>query len=245
MIQYVKTRQHFDIALMQQEVAQLTDHNWKAHYNTAHYGGNWSILPLRSLGGSLDNTISTHNIPKGISYSDTILLKDCPYLQSLIQSFECEKTSVRLMKLDAGANIKEHIDQDMNLEAGEARFHVPVITNADVAFYIMEDRIPMQAGECWYLNLSLPHRVHNAGHTDRIHLVIDCIVNNWVKELLDAPENIRKDITAPIQQQTFSTGDQQKIIDELRTMNSDAARQLITEIESGSNTILTNPHDTK
>ncbi len=217
---------------MQQEVEGLTSHYWKAHYNPTHYDGDWSILPLRSLGGSLDNTISTHVLPEGIQYSNTRLLDNCPYFQSIIDSFKCDKTSVRLMKLNAGALIKEHVDHDMNLEAGETRFHIPVITNPDVAFYIMNDRIPMQTGECWYLNLSLPHRVHNAGSTDRIHLVIDCIVNDWIQELLQMPGIIRKEIDTPLTQKIFNPDEQQKIIAELRKMNTDSALRLIADMES-------------
>jgi hypothetical protein len=33
------------------------------------------------------------------------------------------------------------------------------------------------------MNLSLPHRVHNRGTVDRVHLVIDGKVNPWLQEL--------------------------------------------------------------
>ena len=33
-------------------------------------------------------------------------------------------------------------------------------------------------------DLSLPHQVDNPGMTDRIHLVIDCIVNEWIEGLI-------------------------------------------------------------
>ena len=179
---------------MQEEVNHLSGGNWKAHYNISHYEGNWSILPLRSINGSLENTVAIHASASDLLYADTVLLDYCPYIKSVIASFQCEKTSVRLMKLNAGAIIKEHTDIDMNIEAGEARFHIPVRTNKDVAFFIMEDLIPMLEGECWYLNLSLPHRVHNGGDTDRIHLVIDVMVNDWVKDLLNRKGLNRKDI---------------------------------------------------
>ena len=38
----------------------------------------------------------------------------------------------------------------------------------------------MQPGEAWYLNFNLPHSVANRGTTDRIHLVIDCVMNPWL-----------------------------------------------------------------
>ncbi len=230
MIKYLKTALHFDIIPLQEEVARLSDNYWKEHYNKAHYQGDWSILSLRAIGGNSENVCS---IPSdlGMSYSDTPLMDQCPLLRSAIDAFACEKTSVRLMKLNAGALIKEHTDQDMHMEAGEARLHIPIQTNADVAFYIQEDRIPMQEGECWYLNLSLPHRVHNAGNTDRIHLVIDCIVNDWVKDLLKDTSLFRKDIDA-LPAHTFSREDQQKIIEELRQMNTPASLQQAALMET-------------
>jgi hypothetical protein len=40
----------------------------------------------------------------------------------------------------------------------------------------------MEAGTCWYVNVNLPHRASNHGHADRIHLVVDCCVNEWLRE---------------------------------------------------------------
>ncbi len=45
-------------------------------------------------------------------------------------------------------------------------------------------RIAMQEGECWYHNFNLPHHIANRGATDRVHLVIDCEINEWLRELL-------------------------------------------------------------
>jgi len=64
------------------------------------------------------------------------------------------------------------------------RIHVPVITNPGVQFYLENRRIIMQEGECWYLDLNLSHRVQNLGSTDRVHLVIDCQINDWLRALI-------------------------------------------------------------
>lgn len=231
MIKYLKTRLFFDAVALKDDFEHLQKSNWQAHYNKSHYEGDWSSIALRSINGAIENTVSLHTLPPGLSYNDTTLLEQCPYIRSLLASFQCEKTSVRLMRLNAGALIKEHTDQDMNMEAGEARFHIPVQTNKDVAFFIMEDRIPMLAGECWYLNLSLPHRVHNTGKEDRIHLVVDCSVNDWVRQLLSEEETERKDIDEmpPL---VMRNEDKAKIIAELRQMNTPAALQLLSQLEA-------------
>jgi hypothetical protein len=40
----------------------------------------------------------------------------------------------------------------------------------------------MAPGEGWYLRLSDPHTVANRGDTDRVHLVIDARMNDWLAE---------------------------------------------------------------
>ena len=164
---------------LQQEVVLLENSLWKAHYNTAHYEGGWTILPLRSINGTIDNIISLHStaaetIP---AYKDTVLLEQCNYIRSVLDFFECEKTAVRLMKLHASAVIKEHSDHDLSFEDGEVRLHIPVMTNPAVEFFLDDERIVMEEGECWYMNLTLKHRINNFSNIDRVHLVIDCKVN--------------------------------------------------------------------
>jgi len=68
------------------------------------------------------------------------------------------------------------------------RMHIPVCTNADVDFFLDGHPIEMNEGECWYLDLSLPHWVKNRGATDRIHLVIDCELNDWLGDLVQIAE---------------------------------------------------------
>ncbi len=46
----------------------------------------------------------------------------------------------------------------------------------------------MEAGAVWYLRLSDPHRAANRGATDRVHLVIDAVVNDWMRQLLDSAQ---------------------------------------------------------
>jgi len=90
--------------------------------------------------------------------------------------------------LSAGSTIKEHRDFDLGLEEGRLRMHIPVCTNADVDFFLDGHPIEMNEGECWYLDLGLPHWVKNRGATDRIHLVIDCELNDWLGEMIQIAE---------------------------------------------------------
>jgi Aspartyl/Asparaginyl beta-hydroxylase len=232
-VKYIQLNRQFDTAAMQQEVTDLLNRDWQQHYNSKHYEGDWSVLPLRSMDGQIENpySISPRNNPH-IQYADTPLLQEAPYLKSVLDFFQCEKTSVRLMRLKAGSVIKEHTDQEINFENGEARIHIPVFTNSGVAFYVAGEQVVMQEGECWYLNLSLRHRVTNGGTTDRIHLVMDCIVNEWLQSLLLEQHRLLKETSEQDLQPVHTEDEKKKIIEQLRSMNTPVALELANKMEN-------------
>lgn len=233
MLKYLQLNQQFDTTALLPEVNKLAATWWKEHYNKKHYEGSWSVIPLRSAGGDPDNIYSLHlSANSTIQYKDTPLLEQSPALQQVIGFFQCEKTAVRLMKLNAGAVIKEHTDHDMNFEQGEARFHIPVVTNDNVEFYLSDERVPMKEGECWYLNLSLRHRVVNGGDNDRIHLVIDCIVNDWVKEQFEKNAAIRKEEENIAEGPVMSAEEKKNMIASLRQLNTPVSNELADKIEA-------------
>ena len=171
----------FDPALLQADLATLGTGEWIAHFNTQFFSGDWSGVALRAAEGSTNPMYADRNHN---DFASTELLRQCQHLRAVVESFQCPLRSVRLLKLTAGSVIREHRDYDLGYEAGEVRIHVPVITNPDVEFFLDGRRIIMNEGECWYLDLNLPHRVQNRGSTDRVHLVIDCQLNDWLRALI-------------------------------------------------------------
>lgn len=231
MLRYLQLQQHFDANKLQTEVAKLEESFWKQHYNKNHYEGKWTVLALRAINGNAENVVAIHSSAGNANpYSDTQYLEECPYIQSVLHFFSCEKTSVRLMKLHAGAEIKEHCDHEMSFEEGEVRFHVPVVTNSDVWFMLDGERVVMQEGECWYLNLSRKHGVKNCGDTDRVHLVIDCMVNDWVKKLF-AENALMQNYIDEKKDMNVDKETKQRIINELRHQNTPTSLQLALALE--------------
>jgi hypothetical protein len=98
------------------------------------------------------------------------------------------------LKLTAGSRIREHRDYDLGFAEGQMRLHIPVTTNPDVQFFLDAHRVELQEGECWYLDLSLPHWVENRGATDRIHLVIDCELNEWLRGFLPPDKSVESEL---------------------------------------------------
>jgi mannose-6-phosphate isomerase-like protein (cupin superfamily) len=183
MIRFARIPLPVNLHQIQQEVVQLST-QWIPHLNKSHYTGNWEVASLRSPGGSATNSVPDV-LSDGQAFADTPLMAQCPAIRSFTASLQCEVMAVRLLNLKSGAAIKPHRDFDLCFEKGEARLHVPVFTNNQVRFYSGEDLVPMQEGQCWYINANSTHSVTNGGSTDRIHLVADCTVNDWVKALFE------------------------------------------------------------
>lgn len=194
MIRYLQLPFHFDTAILKEEVGALTL-LWKPHFNKSDYEGEWTGLSLRAPGGSAENLLTESSICKQ-PFADTPLMDQCPRLRAMLSQIKCEKTSIRLLKLAKNAVIKEHRDLGLNFEEGEARLHIPVQTNPLVEFYLDNIRLVMEEGSCWYINASLPHRLTNPSPADRIHLVVDCMVNDWLTSVFmskDLPVRNDKD----------------------------------------------------
>ena len=179
----LKLAPHFDAANLQRDLNQILSNEFIPHFNKRYYEGDWSVVPLRSVGGRADHIYPDPTATQ--KFADTPLLARCPYVREVLASLECPLQAVRFLRLQAGSVIKEHKDYNLSLEDGELRLHIPVTTNPDVEFVLNGKRVVMNPGELWYCNFNLPHSVANRGATDRIHLVIDCFVNDWVRQVLN------------------------------------------------------------
>lgn len=181
MLKSYKLPLHLDPVHLKTDLALIHPDEWVPHFNTSYYEGDWSGVALRAVGGRAGQLYPDPTATD--DFADTPILARCPYFQEVLAAFHCPLTSARLLKLAAGSSIREHKDYKLGLEDGEMRVHVPIVTNVDVAFFLAGEQVMMQEGEAWYLDLNLPHRVENHSHTDRIHLVFDCVVNDWAREL--------------------------------------------------------------
>jgi hypothetical protein len=177
---------HFDPTALRADVDSLAAEDWIPHFNTSYYEGEWSGVALRSLGG-ISRQIYPDPNPTG-SWEDTEILAHCPALAHTVDAFDCEKLSVRLLRLGPAASVREHTDYNLGFDDGEVRFHVPVTTNPQAEFLLERRPIPMQPGETWYVDFNLKYSVANHGAEPRVHLLVDCVVNDWIREILAAGE---------------------------------------------------------
>jgi aspartyl/asparaginyl beta-hydroxylase (cupin superfamily) len=173
----------FDAVRLKSDFDAIQSDDWVRHFNTAIFEGDWSAVPLRSIGGAMGQIFPD---PEARNFEATEILRRCPYFQEVLKAFDCPLLAARLLRLKAGSVIREHTDYKLAYEDGELRVHIPVYTNDHVEFYVAGQRVILAEGECWYVNTSLPHRVANRGDADRIHLVIDCEVNDWLRTFFQA-----------------------------------------------------------
>lgn len=210
-----------DAGALQSEVAALPD-RWNPHFQTKHYDGEWTVLPLRTIAGRLDERLPFPLAGGPANYAATPLLDQCPEIGRFLNALGCPIMSARLLNLKRGAVIKPHRDPELAFESGEARLHVPIFTNPEVEFIIDNQRVVMDPGSCWYINANLTHSVHNRGSTDRIHLVVDCTVDDWLRAQFAVSRiwHARRD-----------SSELRLMIARLREMDAPAAPALIAKLE--------------
>lgn len=227
LIRYIKFPLSFDVEKLQLDVKKILNKNWVNHYNTNDYSGNWNSIALVSQGGKSENISAFNNGTEKVTFTE--IMDSCPYFEEIIEDFKFEKTTVRLLRLAAGAIIKPHTDNELGYEDGCFRIHIPIITNPKVEFILDDQRLIMNEGECWYINANFTHSVANKGNEDRIHLVIDGIRNEWTDALFFKEANENQFIK-PNPELTISREDKLLMIEHLKMMNTQTASELIAKI---------------
>lgn len=142
------------------------------------------MVPLTTP-GEIKPEITDFSDPDWTTWVETSALKDCQVYQEILDSLDCRKTNVRLLRLEPQGEVQEHTDPQLNLDfRNQVRLHVPVFTSESVEFMLNGTPVPLMPGELWYMRLSDPHRVRNHGDTERVQLSVDVVVNDWVEELI-------------------------------------------------------------
>lgn len=157
------------------QVSELPSNAWVEH--PQKFDGNIAV-PLVSPGGALTDSAYGQMGP-------TQWLSRSPYIIEIMQALESTWGRSRLMGLQPGAVVPEHVDVHYYWRT-HLRLHIPIITNPDVAFTCAGETIHMQAGECWLLDSFYLHSVANRGTETRIHLVLDTVGSATLWDLIQA-----------------------------------------------------------
>lgn len=181
----------------------LVAQRWKDHYSSYNKRRSWHAVALRSFGGSetfIEKPAemsrrwkSEHPESLTSPILDTALLDELPGARALLDRIPADLERVRLMRLDGGGELSRHADiTDRSAgtrDGAIARLHLPIVTDQRVMFetWDLSNRstsVHMEAGRWWYLDVRKPHRATNDAGADRIHLVVDVVVNSEIREAL-------------------------------------------------------------
>ena len=160
---------------LEREVSALPASAWMPH--PQKYDGNIAV-PLVSPGGKVTDDVSG---PMG----PTEALSRCRYIQEIMQELNSTWGRSRLMGLEPGAVVPDHVDIHYYWRT-HLRIHIPVITNPDVGFTCDGQTVHLAAGECWLLDSFYRHSVANRGSEARIHLVLDTVGSATLWDLIEA-----------------------------------------------------------
>lgn len=168
-----------DLPRLLQALAAIDEDMWQGHFNSAYYAGDWSGVALISAADAV-----TQLAPgRGEPCLRAPWSRDLRWQQGL-RDLPLEIVCARLLRLGPGGQIHEHRDYDLGEPDADLRLHIPLVSAPQVDFLLDGQRIPMVAGECWFLDLSRPHRVDNRDTQARIHLVLDCRPDAWLEQAI-------------------------------------------------------------
>lgn len=201
---------------------------YEKHFNTSFYKGEWSGFALKKPETALHNLFAGNN--QSDKYLDTELAKNLPDTQKVIDFFKCEKTSVRVLKLTAGSAIKPHSDEGLNFFDGFVRLHIPIQTNPDIEFIVAGEKLEMKEGECWFADFNQIHSVYNRGDNDRLHLVIDMKVNEWLKNLFVKEGILEENEKAPDPMDDYPLEVKKQIVTGLIEQDTSTAKEMALQI---------------
>jgi quercetin dioxygenase-like cupin family protein len=227
LIRHLRFPMTFDPQRLKADLERVLRKEWVSHYNTGAYSGNWTSIALLAAGGDSRsiNALPNEQLPA----VETEVMEDCAYFREVLNDFRFEKTTARLLCLEAGAEIKPHRDYCLGYEDGVFRLHIPVVTNPDVEFILAGERLIMDEGTCWYINANEEHSVANRGTENRIHLVIDGERNAWTDQLFFSMAPEEQFQHRPVE---LKPEDKERMIAELEKMGTPAAEELIRQLRT-------------
>ena len=171
---FIKLPLQFDAEALEREVRALPASSWVPH--PTGFPGNEAVR-LVTVGGRPTDGFEGPMRP-------TEDLARCTYIQEVMAELDGVWSRSRLMGLGPGAEVPVHVDVHYHWRT-HFRIHIPVITDPKVLFTCGDDTVHMAAGECWLFDSFRWHRVENGWTERRVHLVLDTVMTEALRKLVD------------------------------------------------------------
>ncbi|MEY2933348.1 MAG: hypothetical protein RL033_4097, partial [Pseudomonadota bacterium] len=173
----------FDVRALHADLERAVALDCTRHPGARNDVGGWSGIALRSVDGAGGHGEWRPDLPAA-AYRDTVVLAGCEYLRQVLAQFQCPVGSAQLLQLSPGSVSQDHTNLDRGRDGGVLRLHVPIQTQPDVELFVEDERVPMRAGECWFIDASSRLRVASRSSLSHVQLVFDCEPNDWLRERL-------------------------------------------------------------
>lgn len=160
--EFYKLPLRFDVERLKRELACFEESDWEKH--PSDYKGNLAI-PLISVNGEINDAFAG-------PMQMTRFLKQTPYMQQVLESFDSVLSRSRLMRLEGLHDVPLHSDINAHWWS-RVRIHVPIVTTPDVIFHCGDQQVHMAPGEAWIFDAWKMHQVVNPSGYTRVHLVVD------------------------------------------------------------------------
>jgi hypothetical protein len=175
---FIKLPIRFDAETLEQEVGALPVAAWVPH--PSGFVGNEAVRLISVAGQPTDDFEG----PMGPTENLALL----PYVQQVMAELDGVWSRSRLMGLAPGAEVPVHVDAHYHWRT-HFRIHIPVITDTKVLFSCGGETVHMAAGECWLFDSFRAHRVENGWTERRVHLVLDTVMTDSLRRLVDAAQS--------------------------------------------------------
>lgn len=177
---------------------------YKVSYGEYQSGGWYTTTLYKPADKAANNEITDgHAIP-------TAIMEKMPITKKLFEELGLEYFAIRIAKAVPDAFLWEHRDYIELGEEEKLRLHIPLVTNADANIQFSECSVHMAAGNIWKLDPTVSHAIANKGDTDRIHLILDCYLNDKLKAMI-AKEMLDDENVAPLP--AFSAEDSKRVFE--------------------------------
>jgi aspartyl/asparaginyl beta-hydroxylase len=171
----------FEVSELEHALAQIARYEPQKQrtYQSPTNHQDWGGVSLYAIAGRWDD--ASPGGPARVGYQPTEMLSVAPYFRHVMDALQCPKRSVRISILNPGGRINPHRDQDLGFDKGAIRVHVPITTSDGIEFLLGGERCaPWRPGELWYGDFSLEHSLAHHGTAQRVHIVADLCINDWL-----------------------------------------------------------------
>lgn len=172
---FIRLPIRFDADALEREVNALPPEAWVPH--PTGFVGNEAVRLITVAGEPTDACEG----PMGPTENLALM----PYVQQLMAELDGVWTRSRLMGLGPGGEVPLHVDAHYHWRT-HLRIHIPVITDPKVLFTCGDRTVHMAAGECWLFDSFRQHRVENGWTKRRVHLVLDTVMTESLRALIDS-----------------------------------------------------------